>query len=142
MAAMMTSEPLATGLALALFGTLLLVSVLFSRTSDRLGVPVLIVFLAVGMLAGSEGIGGIPFEDYAMAYRLGTIALIFILFDGGLNTSAAAVRAVAAPAGVLATIGVAGVAVLVGFGARVVVKAPKSLAVRVRAEHVEAVRSK
>lgn len=115
---MSTNEPLATGLLLTLAGTLLLVSVLFSRTSERLGVPVLLVFLAVGMLAGSEGLGGIPFDDYAIAYRFGTVALIFILFDGGLNTSAAAVRAVAGPAGVLATLGVAGTAVLAGFGAR------------------------
>ena len=110
MGAMSTTEPLATGLVLAVFGTLLLVSVLFSRTSDRLGVPVLLVFLVVGILAGSEGLGGIPFEDYALAYRLGTVALVFILFDGGLNTSLASVRAVAGPAGVLATVGVAATA--------------------------------
>ncbi|HEU4565997.1 MAG TPA: potassium/proton antiporter [Gemmatimonadaceae bacterium] len=114
---MPTSEPLPTALALAIFGVLLGVSALSSRATERFGVPVALVFLVIGMLAGSEGIGGIPFEDYRLAYRLGTIALVFILFDGGLNTSAAVVRRVAAPAAVLATLGVVGTAALLALGA-------------------------
>src|SRR5690606_29295886 len=67
---------------------------------------------------GSEGIGGIEFADYGFAYRLGTIALAFILFDGGLNTPMGAVRRSIRPAGVLATIGVVCIAALVGVAAR------------------------
>ncbi|HEX5581626.1 MAG TPA: potassium/proton antiporter, partial [Gemmatimonadaceae bacterium] len=114
---MLTTEPLPTAIALAIFGTLMLVSVLFSRASERFGLPVALIFLGIGMLAGSEGIGGIAFEDYALSYRLGTVALVLILFDGGFNTPLSAVRAVAAPAGVLATLGVIGTAALLAVGA-------------------------
>lgn len=103
---MNAAEPTATALLLAAFGTLLLIAVLFSRATQRLSVPVALLFLLVGVLAGSEGIGGIPFDDYGVAYRLGSMALVLILFDGGLNTPMAAVRRVAAPATVLATVGV------------------------------------
>lgn len=115
---MLTTEPLATAVVLAVFGTLLVASVIFSRATERLPVPVALVFLIIGMLAGSEGIGRIPFENYALAYRLGTVALVLILFDGGLNTPSRAVRRVAAPAGVLATVGVVGTGALLAVGAR------------------------
>jgi potassium/hydrogen antiporter len=114
----MTSvEPNATAVLLAAFGALLLTSVLFSRASERLSIPVALIFLAIGMLAGSEGLGRIQFEDYAFSFRLGTVALVLILFDGGLNTSLDSIRSVARPAGVLATFGVLGTAGLVAFGA-------------------------
>jgi cell volume regulation protein A len=100
------AEPLATAIILAAFGALLAVSVAFSRAAARLGVPLALLFLIVGVLAGSEGIGGIPFEDYHATFRLGTAALVLILFDGGLNTPSSAVRRVLAPASVLATFGV------------------------------------
>lgn len=64
-------------------GVLLLLSILSSKFSSRLGVPVLVLFLGLGMLAGSEGIGGIEFEDYGLAHAIGTAALALILFDGG-----------------------------------------------------------
>jgi cell volume regulation protein A len=114
---MLTTEPLPTAIALAIFGFLLVVSVLFSRATERFTVPVALVFLVIGMLAGSEGLGGIPFEDYALAYRLGTVALVLILFDGGLNTPLRSVRLVAGPAAVLATAGVVGTAALLALGA-------------------------
>ncbi|HEY0995016.1 MAG TPA: potassium/proton antiporter [Gemmatimonadaceae bacterium] len=114
---MLTTEPLPTAIALAVFGALLLASALFSRAGSRLGVPVALIFLTVGILAGSEGLGGIHFEDYRLAYRLGSVALVLILFDGGLNTPMSAVRRVAAPASVLATIGVVGTAGLLALGA-------------------------
>lgn len=114
----LTTEPLPTAIALAIFGTLLVASVLSSRASGRLGVPIALIFLVVGMLAGSEGIGRIPFEDYQLAYRLGTVALVLILFDGGFNTPASVVRRVAAPAAVLATVGVVGTAAVLAGGAR------------------------
>jgi cell volume regulation protein A len=100
-------EPTATALLLATCGFLLAVSVLFSRASQRIGVPIALIFLVIGMLAGSEGIGGIAFDDYGFAFRLGSLALALILFDGGLNTPLGAIRRSWAPASVLATIGVA-----------------------------------
>jgi cell volume regulation protein A len=100
------AEPYATAIILVAFGVLLAVSVAFSRGAARLGVPLALVFLLVGVLAGSEGIGRIPFEDYHVTFRLGTAALVFILFDGGLNTPAADLRRVLAPATTLATVGV------------------------------------
>lgn len=120
----MIAEPLPTALWLGIMGLLLVVSALFSRASARLGVPVLLIFLAVGMLAGSEGIGGIHLDDYQLVYRIGTAALVLILFDGGFNTSAAVVRRVAGPATVLATIGVLGTAALLAVGARVLLDLP------------------
>jgi cell volume regulation protein A len=103
---MSPTEPNATALLLTTCGLLLAVSVVFSRASLRAGVPIALLFLLVGMLAGSEGVGGIAFEDYPFAFRLGAIALALILFDGGLSTPVGAVRKVWAPAGLLATLGV------------------------------------
>src|SRR3954452_12341939 len=113
----MTSEPESTALLLTTCGVLLGVSVVFSRASQRTGVPIALLFILVGMLAGSEGLGHIAFDDYSFAFRLGTVALALILFDGGLNTPLTAVRKAAAPAGVLATAGVAGTALLMAAGA-------------------------
>jgi len=103
---MPTSEPFGTALLLATAGTLMTASVLFSRASHRIGVPIALLFLLIGMLAGSEGIAGIAFDDYHFAFRLGSLALALILFDGGLNTPLAALRRTWAPASVLATAGV------------------------------------
>src|SRR5687768_12598562 len=114
----MTNEPQAIALLLSTCGLLLGISVVFSRASQRFGFPIALLFLAVGMLAGSEGIGGIEFDDYHFSFRIGVIALALILFDGGLNTPLSAVRRAAAPAGVLATLGVTGTAVLVAAGAQ------------------------
>jgi potassium/hydrogen antiporter len=111
-------EPETTALALVVLGLLLAVSALFSRPSARVGVPVFLVFLALGMLAGSEGLGGIEFEDYGLSFRLGTVALALILFDGGLNTRVAALRSALGPAAVLATLGVMATASLVAVAAR------------------------
>lgn len=115
---LLPSEPAATAWFLVVLGLLLVVSALFSRFSARAGVPLFLVFLVLGMLAGSEGIGGIAFEDYGFAFRLGTVALVLILFDGGLNTPLSALRAGLRPAAVLATVGVVGTASLVALGAR------------------------
>jgi cell volume regulation protein A len=112
-------EPLATALLFTTFAALVVVSVVFSRALERTGVPVALVFLAIGMLAGSEGIGGIEFADYRFAFKIGTAALVLILFDGGLNTPVDALRRVVAPAGLLATLGVAGTAGLTAAGARI-----------------------
>lgn len=71
---------------------LIFISVLAGKTSLRIGVPTLILFLAVGMLAGSEGIGGIPFSDPGLAQFIGIVALNFILFSGGFETDWASVK--------------------------------------------------
>jgi cell volume regulation protein A len=110
---MPTNEPAATAILLTICGVLLGVSVLSSRASQRIGVPIALFFLVVGILAGSEGIGGIPFSDYRLAFRMGLVALALILFDGGLNTPMEVIRRVWAPAGVLASVGVLLVAGLV-----------------------------
>lgn len=92
---------------------ILLVSVLASKASEWLGVPALLIFLAIGMLAGSEGPGGIWFDNTALAQMVGTFALAFILYSGGLDTNWKVVRPVLLPAGLLATAGVLLTAVLV-----------------------------
>ncbi|MGN6137001.1 MAG: potassium/proton antiporter [Aureliella sp.] len=98
-------------------GVLILLGIVSSKVSARLGVPVLVLFLLLGMLSGSEGIGGIAFDSYPMAHGIGTIALVLILFDGGLETSLDAVKYVWKPAVSLATIGVLVTAVLTGLAA-------------------------
>lgn len=115
---MFPAEPLTTALLMVTFGFLVAVSVLFSRFSERAGIPVALIFLTIGMLAGSDGIGGIEFSDYEFAFRIGTFALALILFDGGLNTPLTALRRYAAPAGLLATVGVIATAALVALVAR------------------------
>ena len=65
---------------------LMFLSVLVSKTAYRTGLPVLVLFLIIGMLAGSEGVGKISFDSPKMAQFLGIIALCFILYSGGLDT--------------------------------------------------------
>lgn len=111
-------------LGMFLAGLLMLLGVLSSKFSARFGVPVLVVFLGLGMLAGSEGLGRIPFEDYALANSIGSAALALILFDGGLRTSWSSIRLVWRPALTLATAGVAVTAVLTGIVATFVLGLP------------------
>ncbi|HET7024487.1 MAG TPA: potassium/proton antiporter [Gemmatimonadales bacterium] len=111
----MPVEPGATAFLLAVIGLLLGASVLVSRAGARTPVPVTLLFLCIGLLAGSEGLGRIAFSDYHTAYRLGVVALALILFDGGLNTPVPAARDAWRPAALLATVGVAGIAGLVGL---------------------------
>ena len=91
---------------LLLIGILLLTTVIAGSLSSRFGLPALIGFLGLGMLAGVEGPGGIAFSNFAIAQSVGTASLIFILFSGGMDTAWRDVRRVAAPALVLATFGV------------------------------------
>ena len=79
---------------LLLGSVLLFISVLASKTSFRFGIPTLILFLIVGMLAGSDGPGGIYFNDPKIAQFLGVVALTFILFSGGLDTKWESVKPV------------------------------------------------
>jgi hypothetical protein len=84
--------------------------------------PMLVLFLLVGMLAGSEGIGGLEFENYALAHAIGTLALVMILFDGGLGTSLTAIRVAWKPSLLLATVGVLVTAVITGLAASWILK--------------------
>lgn len=106
---------LSPALILLAVGFLVLMSILASRASERLGVPALIVFLCIGMLAGTDGPGGIEFDNAAAANFIGTLALAFILFSGGLSTNWRIMRPVAVPAIILSTFGVVLTAVLVGL---------------------------
>jgi cell volume regulation protein A len=110
--------------AMLLAGVLLLLGIASSKFSARLGVPVLVLFLSVGMLAGSEGLGRIPFEDYALANSIGSVALALILFDGGLRTPLQAVRRVWQPALALSTVGVLLTSLITGLAAARVLGLP------------------
>lgn len=79
-----------------LFAAALLVtlSVIASRISSRFGIPLLLVFLGIGMLARSDGVGGIAFDNYRMAFAVGSACLALIVFDGGMSTSWNSVRPV------------------------------------------------
>ncbi|MFZ5972678.1 MAG: potassium/proton antiporter [Bacteroidota bacterium] len=100
---------------LLLGSVLLFISIIASKTSFRFGIPALILFLIVGMLAGSDGPGGIYFNDPKVAQFLGTVALIFILFSGGMETKIESIRPVLKDGISLATLGVLLTAILVGL---------------------------
>jgi cell volume regulation protein A len=99
---------------LAVAASLLIVSILASKTSGRTGVPALLLFLFIGMLAGSEGLGGIYFDNYKVAQSVGIVALIYILFSGGLDANLSAIRSVALGGALLSTVGVVVTAGAVG----------------------------
>jgi cell volume regulation protein A len=103
---------------------LLLGSVLASRLSSRVGVPALLLFLAIGMLAGSDGPGGIPFDNPPLAQALGVVALAFILFAGGIDTRWSEVRPVVGPALGLSTLGVLLTAGATGWVASAILGVP------------------
>src|SRR5687767_16003377 len=91
---------------LLLGSVLLFLSIIASKTSFKLGIPTLILFLVVGMLAGSDGPGGIQFNDPHIAQLLGIVALTFILFSGGLETKWESVKPILWQGISLSTIGV------------------------------------
>ena len=90
-----------------LVGSLLLfVSIIVGKTSYKFGVPTLLLFLAIGMLAGSDGIGGIQFNNPQIAQFIGIVSLNFILFSGGLDTNWTSVKPILREGLVLSTLGV------------------------------------
>lgn len=109
---------------LLIFGILFIVSVLAGKLSDLLGLPALVIFLAIGMLAGSDGPGGIYFDNAALAQAVGVTALAFIIFSGGLDTPLGRIKPVATAGVVLATLGVALTAGAVGLFAAWVLHVP------------------
>ncbi|MGH7216809.1 MAG: potassium/proton antiporter [Nitrospiraceae bacterium] len=96
------------------FSTLVILSIFTIKLSNRFGIPSLVLFLAIGMLAGSDGLGGITFDNPALVRSLGITALVLILFSGGLDTEWAAVRPIVWQGVSLSTIGVLITALLIG----------------------------
>lgn len=94
---------------------LILLAILASKVSSRVGIPAMVLFLAVGMLAGSEGPGGIYFDEPRLVQSLGIIALAYILYAGGLDTNWQSVKPVLRAGLALSTLGVGITALLVGW---------------------------
>lgn len=108
-----------TGLLLLIAAALLFAGVLASKVSSRLGVPALLIFLGVGMLAGSEGVGGIAFDDPLPAMLVGSVALALVLFDGGMRTDISRIdRRIVQDGLLLSTVGVLLTAGIVAGAAR------------------------
>lgn len=99
---------------------LLIISVAASKISDRFGIPALLLFLALGMLAGSDGPGGIYFDDPTLAQSVGIAALVIILFSGGLDTNFESIRSVYKESITLATLGVLLTALITGVVVRLI----------------------
>lgn len=97
-----------------LAGSVLLILSIVASKSTRWGIPSLLLFLLVGMLAGSEGVGGIVFDDYAVSRFIGNVALVLILFSGGLDTRFGDIKPILRRGILLSTIGVVVTALLVG----------------------------
>lgn len=115
---MSTAEPWNLAVAILAVGALIGLAAMSTRASRRGPVPLALLFLGVGVLAGSEALGGIYLDDHVLAYRIGTIALILILFDGGLSTRFHRVRMHLGPAVTLATAGVVATAAIFAVAAR------------------------
>ncbi len=99
-------------------GVLLAAGIIGALLADRVRIPGLLLFLGLGMLAGSEGLGGIEFDNAELTRTLGTIALVLILFEGGLAAGWREIRPVLGTAASLATIGTLFTAVVAGFAAK------------------------
>jgi cell volume regulation protein A len=99
-------------------GVLLSAGIAGALLADRVRVPGLLLFLGLGMIAGSQGIGGIEFSDAELARTLGTIALVLIIFEGGLTAGWSEIRPVLGTAASLATLGTALTAVIAGLAAK------------------------
>lgn len=105
------------GELLLLVGGVLAASVLVALGAARVGVPTLVAFLGLGMVLGSEGPGGIAFNNVDLARTVGVVGLVAILYEGGLSTSWRRLRPVAVPAALLSTVGVVVTALLAGLAA-------------------------
>ena len=107
------------GTVILLVGLVLAASIVVALGAARTGLPVLVAFLGLGMLLGSEGPGGAEFDDAELARRVGMVGLALILYEGGLQTSWRRLRQVVVPAALLSTVGVVVSALLTGVAAYV-----------------------
>ena len=107
----------AINLTILIGGLLFFVSIIATLISARLGAPMLLIFLVIGMLAGEDGLAGIQFDNPQTAFLIGSIALVIILFDGGMRTHPERFRVALAPASMLATVGVVITCGVVGLSA-------------------------
>src|SRR3954451_8507942 len=105
------------GLAMLAIGAVLAASVAIALGAAKTGFPALVAFLGLGMVLGSDGPGGISFDDPELARQVGVVSLVAILYEGGLSTSWRRLRHVALPATLLATVGVAVTAGVTGAAA-------------------------
>lgn len=99
---------------------LLIIGVLTTKFSTRLGVPALVLFLLVGMVMGSDGLGLIYFDNPKVAQLVGILALVVILFEGGLQTKWSSIKGVVKPSLTLATIGVLLTTIVVAIAAKLI----------------------
>ena len=99
---------------LLIASVLLISAIIFNKIGGKIGVPSLVIFILVGILAGSDGIGGIYFEDYMFAQSVGIVAISYILFMGGLSVDIDELKPVFTEGAVLATLGVFATGIIVG----------------------------
>lgn len=95
--------------------SLIIFSIVIAKMLDNAGIPALLLFIGIGMLAGSDGLGGIYFDDPTLAQSIGIVALVFILFAGGLDTNWKKSKKALAPSFTLATTGVLITALITGL---------------------------
>jgi cell volume regulation protein A len=107
----------AVNLNILIAGVLFTVSIIATLISARFGAPLLLIFLVMGMLAGEDGVLGIQFADPDLALLIGSVALVVILFDGGMRTHPDRVKVVLAPSAALATVGVLVTCLVLGLAA-------------------------
>jgi cell volume regulation protein A len=100
--------------ALVIGSIILLLSVIISKSSSKFGLPILVVFLGIGMLAGSEGIGGISYESYELTHSLSLIAICLIIFSGGLLTKVDDIRPIMKSGTSLSTLAIVLTTLMVG----------------------------
>ena len=110
--------------AFLLIGVVIVICILLDRFLEKLPIPPLLFFIALGMCFGENGLLRIPFDDYEAVNLICSASLVFIMFYGGFGTNLKAARPVAAPAVVLSTLGVAGTAGAVGLFAHFALKLP------------------
>ncbi len=101
--------------AILIAAIIILLCVLFNKLSSKMGVPMLLAFIVLGMLFGKDGLFKIDFEDYAFAEKICSIALIFIMFYGGFGTKWSEAKSIAGKAALLSTLGVVLTAALTGL---------------------------
>ncbi|SIS47082.1 potassium/proton antiporter [Salimicrobium flavidum] len=117
----MIQEILESNQFLLLIALLLIISVVVTKFSSRLGVPSLVLFIAVGMAIGSDGLQIVYFDNAEVAQLIGVLALVIILFEGGMQTEWREIRPVAVPSVMLATVGVLLTTVIVALTAKYII---------------------